>query len=645
MSDARSPNTPVTPPNLGLVLERITDGFFALDAEWRFTYMNAEARRLLHVRGEVIGQYWLEAFPKARGRLFEREYLRAMNEQMPVQFVEFSETANDWFEVKAYPSADGLSVYFRDITSRMEAQREIERNARRQQALIDFGRAALGGRPYGDLVLEAIELLRDIVEVSAIEIFDFERASRSFSVRAIQGCSLGAMSAIDRPLLAHVTAALSGEAFVCSDVRLDPRARSLAGFAQRGVLSCIGAIVGTAREPIGAIAVYAANPRTFTEGEVRFVESVAQALAEAAAALESNRRMAQVLESIRDAFVAVDRDLRITYVNPRMAKFWGAKTSEMIGVPIENFTSAFHDDGYALERFRLALANDRAASFETLFGSRWYEVRLYPFSNGVAGYVQDITRRKVEQERVLGLNVELERRVTERTKQLELANKELESFSYSVSHDLRAPLRAIDGFSQALVEDYADRFDERGKNYLDRVRKAAQRMADLIDALLKLARVARAEITSGTVEMSQIAQSVVDEVRENELTRMVAVSIAPGLLAAGEPHLLRLVLENLIGNAWKFTRGVRDARIEFGANGREFYVRDNGAGFDMTYKNKLFGAFQRLHSAEEYEGTGIGLATVARIIHRHGGTLRAEGEVGKGATFYFELPDGSDGAL
>ncbi|MHB8146637.1 MAG: PAS domain-containing protein, partial [Vulcanimicrobiaceae bacterium] len=514
MSDSISPDASALQPSLSLVLERITDGFFAVDSSWRITYMNAEARKLLKSQDGAIGRLWLEAFPKARGSLFEREYQRAMNEQMPVQFTEYSETAACWFEVKAYPSPDGFSVYFRDVSSHIEAQREIERNVRRQQALIDFGRAALGGRPFAELVADALELLRDIVETPVVEIFDFERSRRSFTVRAALGWSTGAALDPQIPMLDHVSTALSSdEAFVCSDVRIEPRARSLAMLASRDVLSCIAVAIGTSHEPVGAIAVYARSARTFAAGDVRFVESIAQALAEASTAAESNGRMAQVLESIRDAFVAVDRDLRITYVNARMAMFWGAGASEMIGVPISRFTDDFNDDGRALECFRSALANDRASSFETLYGTRWFEVRLYPFSNGVAGYVQDITSRKNEQQRVLGLNAELERRVAERTYQLQLANKELESFSYSVSHDLRAPLRAIDGFSQALVEDYEDRFDERGKNYLDRVRRAAQRMAGLIDALLKLARVARADITCVTVDLSPIAQSIVSELR------------------------------------------------------------------------------------------------------------------------------------
>jgi signal transduction histidine kinase len=208
-----------------------------------------------------------------------------------------------------------------------------------------------------------------------------------------------------------------------------------------------------------------------------------------------------------------------------------------------------------------------------------------------------------------------------------------------VSHDFRAPLRAINGFSAALLEDYGADLDGRARGYLDRVRRAAQRMAQLIDALLNLAKVARTPITFAPVNLTALAESVAAELREDDPHRAVSVDIEQGLEAQGEQQMLQIVLANLLGNAWKFTRQLDDAQVRVGKNGEgEFYVRDNGAGFEMSYANKLFGAFARLHSNDEYEGTGIGLATVARIIHRHGGSIRAEGSVGEGATFYFTLP-------
>jgi signal transduction histidine kinase len=246
------------------------------------------------------------------------------------------------------------------------------------------------------------------------------------------------------------------------------------------------------------------------------------------------------------------------------------------------------------------------------------------------------TRARIEE-----LNADLERRVIERTGQLEAANKGLEAFSYSVSHDLRAPLRAIDGFSQALLEEHADRLDAGGRHYLERVRAGSRHMAHLIEDLLNLSRVSRGELRRGPVDLSALARTVAGDLHRAQPERRVEFDIEPGLTAHGDPGLLRVALENLLGNSWKFTRRHPSARIEVRAVVRDgepvFFVRDDGAGFDMAYADKLFRPFQRLHSADEFEGTGIGLATVQRIVHRHGGRVWGEGTVEGGATFYFHV--------
>lgn len=237
---------------------------------------------------------------------------------------------------------------------------------------------------------------------------------------------------------------------------------------------------------------------------------------------------------------------------------------------------------------------------------------------------------------------DLEQRVHDRTNQLEYANKELEAFSYSVSHDLRAPLRSIDGFSIALLEDYMDKLDEQGKNYLHRVRTASQHMEHLIDDILNLSRVMRTEMQRLPVDLGSLAQSIADELSRNEPDRKVTFTITPGMMIEADRNLMGIVLENLIDNAWKFTSKHPTAKIEIGSmlrDGRQVYfVRDDGDGFDMAYAGKLFGAFQRMHTPDEFKGTGIGLATVRRIIHRHGGQVWAEAEKDKGATFYFTIP-------
>ncbi len=374
------------------------------------------------------------------------------------------------------------------------------------------------------------------------------------------------------------------------------------------------------------------------------VSSTIRDVTERRKAEELRAQLAAIVDSSDDAIIGKNLDGVIRSWNRGAESVFGYSAKEAIGKHV----SLLHPPGHQgeepaiLERLRVG---ERVETFETTRRRKdgrdiQVSVTISPIHDsrgdviGASKVVRDISDRKRAEEALARAKAATD-----------AANRELEAFSYSVAHDLRAPLRGIDGFSQALLEDYSAKLDDEGRRYLTRVRESAQHMAQLIDSLLSLARITRGDVRREQVDLSELARATAQRLKASKPDWEAEVTIAKDLTAKGDARLLGVALDNLLGNAWKFSRNQPEARIEFASTQQEgqtvFYVRDNGAGFDMAFAAKLFGVFQRLHTSDEFEGTGIGLATVQRIIQRHDGRIWAEGEVGSGATFYFTLNERS----
>lgn len=499
------------------------------------------------------------------------------------------------------------------------------------------------------------------------------------------------------------TAIREGRPYVCNDFLSDPRTLPWrASAARAGWRSSAAFPIRLGGDVCGALTVYDRETKFFGEREVALLEEVALDISFGLLIVEreilrnqSETALRRSEEKFRDIFenapVGIFQSTtagRFLRVNIALAAMFGyGSPKEMIADVTDIAPQLFITPGQRTEIIRSALESEKFARSEVEYrrkdGSFFIatlSMRVVRDDNGdiafFEGFVEDITERTHAEREIIRLNTDLEQRVRERTAELEgvnsalkqeiayrkkaqeevirlnldllrqkaalqAVNKELESFSYSVSHDLRAPLRHLDGYSRILEEDCAPKLDESERKYLRRIRAAAAKMDRLVDALLQLSRMTRTEIALHPVNLSAMARAIMEELGRSGPDRNVAATIEDGVVVKADPRLMRIVMDNLLGNAWKYTSQKEGALIEFGtteARGRRAcFVRDNGAGFDMAYANKLFGAFQRLHREDEFEGIGIGLATVQRIIHLHGGEVWAEGVEGEGATFYFSL--------
>jgi len=642
------------------ILESITDAFIAGDSQWHVTYVNARAAQLLgKSREKLLGKFVWGEFPEAVGSTFYLNYQQAMREQVAVDFEEYYAPVDRWFEVHAYPYPEGLSVFFRDITERKRTEQAIDWYTRNLENLLTASRELTTTTEPAALFRKVTAISKDLLQLDFSTIMLLSADNSQLVPVDTIGFAEASIAKLTlqegHGLATYVVKQRSSDTVV--DFASESRFTIPPAIKEHQITSAVCVPMLQEQEVFGVLIGHTQARREFSKDEISLYQSLAnQAVVAIKNALnlralkESEGKYRDLFEHANDAIFIVDAELRYKDVNRKACELLGYSRKELLQMKITDILPPEQ-----LPRSEKEFAKiQQKGEYEKFVGRvRTMDGRLLDVEVSASAIVEgglvvgsrdilrDITERKRAEREIRRLNEELEQRVRERTEQLEAANRELESFSYSVSHDLRSPLVHVDGFSQILLEDYADRLDRDGVNYLQRIRAGTKRMGQLIDDLLNLSRVSRSELTPQTINLSKMAQVISLELQALQTERPVTFTIAEGVTASGDVRLLRVVLENLLGNAWKYSSKQEQAVIEFGVTELDgdtaYYVRDNGVGFDMAYAGKLFGAFQRLHGVSEFEGTGIGLATVHRIIHRHGGRVWAEGEVGRGATFYFTL--------
>jgi PAS domain S-box-containing protein len=586
---------------------------------YRFLEVNPAFEQLTGLKaGNVLGKTVLDVMPGTENYWIET-YGKVVQTGEPAYFENYASELGRHYEGIAYrPKPGQFAVMFSDVTQRKEMEIALRQSEERYRLLVEHS---------PDAIVVHCEGVLQYVNPMAVNLMRAQHAGELLGQRVIN--------------FVHP----DQRALVLERIRNMMRTGEMAPLAEEKFLRLDGSTVDV--EVTSIPTQYNGKPAA----QVIFREITRRKQAEAALQ-QSEQRSRRTFDEAPIGALLVTPKMNFVRVNRALCQILGYTEAELLQL---NMAAITHPDDRASSQQKVqALLEGTIDQFE--MEKRylrkdgqvvWGRVSVGLLRDDAGNpmvflpMIQDITEYKQAEQAIRQLNLDLELRVQERTALLEETNKELEAFTYSVSHDLRAPLRGVDGYSKILLDAYRDVFDEQGLHYLHRLRESAQWMTQLVSALLDLSRLSRARIVLDQVNLSQMAEALLTQLHESQPERVVEISIEPDLLAQADVNLMRVALDNLLRNAWKFTSKHPSARIEFGrcsAGGEmAFFVRDDGAGFDMQQASKLFDAFQRLHTDAEFEGTGIGLAIVQRIIHRHGGRVWAEGVPEQGATFYFTL--------
>jgi PAS domain S-box-containing protein len=668
---------------LNILLMSAPVAFAFLDRDLRYVRVNDAFEKLMDkprsaVIGTVFGSHYAQDVQDMKLNL--KEVMRSrkpllnlpVHGQTPSLPGEIRHSLASYFPVISDNEVLGIGVLIYDITDQKIMEQKVREQARINEKLHEVGLSLTAELNLDRIVQTVTDAATELsgAQFGAFFYNVLKEDGESYTLYCISGVPREKFSQFPMPRNTKIFApTFTGERIV----RLDDVTRD-GNFGQNAPYHGMPAghlpvrsylavpVISRTGEVLGGLFFGHEKPGVFTESAEKLVAGLAPQAAIAidnarlfdTANFSRNRLQSQLnftdalTKSLGEGIAAFDQNRKVIFVNPATTRLLGWSHSELMGkdlsevFPLKENTALWDKvlhQKRIVEGESIFIRKDGTSFPASYLAAPFVEKESV---QGVVITIRDITETRRIQDELQRSREELEQRVVERTVNLTAANQELEAFSYSVSHDLRSPLRSIDGFSQALLEDYADKLDAEGQDSLQRIRAASQKMGRIIDDLLNLSKLTRTQMRTERIHISEMVQKILDEFQSSDKSRQVETVVQGNLLATGDSSLIRIALENLLSNAWKFTGKQEKARIVFGAeriNGEKIYfVEDNGAGFNMQYGSKLFGAFQRLHQAHEFSGTGIGLATVRRIIHRHGGRIWAESEVDRGAKFFFTLP-------
>jgi PAS domain S-box-containing protein len=640
------------------ILESIGDAFFALDNDWTVTYWNNVAESELgKSRDEMIGENLWEQYEDATDLEFYKQYHKAVREQVTVNFEEYYPVLEKWFDVTAYPSASGLSVYFKDVTERKRSQEEVLEKTRQLDAIAMFNSLLLKSDSWMEALEVSLQTFGEVVEADRVYFFENrfsdsgEPVATTMRIEWVKG---SVKPEIDNP--AHQSHPLSNiQSFVdvlvtkkVYNYKVDeiPDEQFKAFLQEQEILSLLALPVFTGKKFRGFIGFDdCTRSRTWREEEVSFLKTIAINLGSAIenedteeALEEAFSEKNEILESIGDGFFTVDENFTVTYWNNRAEELLFTSKEKILNQHLwDVFSKEMAVTSY--ENYSRALKERIGLKFEDYYEpiDRWFDVNVYPSLAGISVFFKDISERKKADERLKELNQALEGQ----TKALAASNAELEQFAFVASHDLQEPLRMITGFLAQLERKYEDVLDEKGRKYIHFATDGAKRMRQIILDLLEYSRVGRVDTEKTSVDTSEILDDVMILNRKLIADKKASVTWGemPEIYAARAP--IQQLFQNLVNNALTYQRPGKKPVVKISAEDQgshwKFSVQDNGIGINPEYTDKIFNIFQRLHGKEEYSGTGVGLAICKKIVGDHGGEIGVDSSEGEGSTFYFSL--------